>query len=202
MKMMLLEKLKLFDVVLASGSPRRKQLLTEMDIPFRVITKPVEEVFPAGLSPEETAVFLARLKSDAFTESDLHGNTLLITADTVVALHGRILGKPVDADDAVGMLEQLCENHHDVVTGVCLRLRQKQTVFTATTRVWFHRLSREEIRYYVDHYKPFDKAGAYGIQEWIGHAAIQKIEGSYFNVMGLPTHMLYRELLSFVEKDE
>ncbi len=198
---MLLDQLKHYDVVLASGSPRRKQLLAEMDISFRVFTKPVKEVFPQGLSPEETAVYLSRLKSAAFSANELSENTLLITADTVVALDGQVLGKPQNAQRAMEMLKSLGGHQHEVVTGVCLRLGEKQKAFSATTHVWFHPLSDEDIRYYVTHYKPFDKAGAYGIQEWIGHAAIRKIEGSYFNVMGLPTHKLYRELSAFIGQD-
>ncbi len=195
---MLLDKLKNYDIVLASGSPRRQQLLAEMDIPFRVQTKPVEEVSPQGLSPEETAAWLCRLKSDAFSADDLNENILLITADTVVALDNRILGKPAGDKEAEAMLRALSGKKHAVITGVCLRTREKKAVFTASTDVWFKRLSEEEIHYYITHYKPFDKAGAYGIQEWIGHAAIEKISGSYFNVMGLPTHRLYEELTAFI----
>jgi septum formation protein len=194
---MLLDKLKQYDVILASGSPRRQQLLAEMDIPFRVLTKPVEEIFPDELSPTDAAAFLCRLKSDAFTEADFGRNTLVITADTVVALENRILGKPENAEEANAMLRELSGERHQVITGVCLRMQEKRTVFTTSTDVWFKVLSEEEIRYYISRYKPFDKAGAYGIQEWIGHAAIQKIDGSYFNVMGLPTHRLYEELNDF-----
>ncbi len=196
---MLLDKLKNYDIILASGSPRRQQLLAEMDISFRVKTKPVEEVSPSGLSPAETAAWLCRLKSDAFSEDDLEENTLLITADTVVALDNRVLGKPAGEREAEVMLQALSGKKHTVITGVCLRTRKKTFVFTASTDVWFKPLSGEEIRYYVSRYRPVDKAGAYGIQEWIGHAAIERIEGSYFNVMGLPTHRLYQELERFVE---
>ncbi len=197
---MLLEKLKNYDIILASGSPRRQQLLAEMDVSFRVETKPVEEVFPSGLSPAETAAWLCRLKSDAFAEDELGKNTLLITADTVVALDNQILGKPAGEKEAEAMLEALSGKKHEVITGVCLRAQKKTSVFTASTDVWFKRLSENEIRYYVTHYRPFDKAGAYGIQEWIGLAAIERIEGSYFNVMGLPTHRLYQELERFLER--
>jgi septum formation protein len=195
---MLLEKLKNYDIVLASGSPRRRQLLAEMDIPFRVQIKPVEESFPAGLSPDETAAFLCRLKSEAFTPDDMKKNTLVITADTVVSVEDRILGKPAGEDEAVAMLMALLDKKHRVITGVCLRLPEKTRVFTTSTDVWFGQLREAEIRYYVQRYKPFDKAGGYGIQEWIGHAVIKKIEGSYFNVMGLPTHRLYHELEMFI----
>jgi septum formation protein len=192
------DKLKKYDIVLASGSPRRQQLLAEMDIPFRVMTKPVEEVFPKNLLPEEAAAYLCRLKNDTFSDAELQENTLLITADTVVALNGTILGKPDGEKEAESMLRRLSAKKHEVITGVCLRLQGKVRVFTATTTVWFKSLSDNEIRYYVDQYRPFDKAGAYGIQEWIGHAAIEKIEGSYFNVMGLPTHRLYLEMQRFL----
>ena len=195
---MLLDKLKQYDIILASGSPRRQQLFAEMDILFRVLTKPVEEIFPDELSPTDAAAFLCRLKSDAFTEADFDRNTLVVTADTVVALENRILGKPENAEEANVMLRALSGKRHQVITGVCLRMQEKRVVFTTSTDVWFKVLSEEEIRYYIGQYEPFDKAGAYGIQEWIGHAAIQKIDGSYFNVMGLPTHRLYEELNDFI----
>ena len=196
---MLLDKLNQFDIILASGSPRRQQLLAEMDISFRVLTKPVEEVFPGWLSPDEAAAFLCQLKSEAFTEKEFNENTLLITADTVVALDNRILGKPGNTQEAITMLRHLSGRKHQVITGVCLRLPGKRKIFTTATHVWFKTLPEDEIDYYVRQYQPFDKAGAYGIQEWIGHAAIRKIEGSYFNVMGLPTHRLYEELDGFLE---
>ncbi len=195
---MLLAIIKNYDIILASGSPRRQQLLTEMDIPFRVETRPVEETFPQDLSPEKAAAYLCRLKSMAFADKDLKKNTLLITADTIVALDKQILGKPAGEKEAAAMLRQLSGRKHEVITGVCLRLRNKMKIFTASTLVWFKELSEEEIDYYIREYHPFDKAGAYGIQEWIGHAAIHKINGSYFNVMGLPTHQLYGELTTFL----
>jgi len=198
MRNMFLDKFKNYDVVLASGSPRRRQLLTEMDIPFRVETRPVEETFPQDLSPEKAAAYLCRLKSRAFADKDLKKNTLLITADTIVALENRILGKPADANEAAEMLRQLSGRKHEVITGVCLRLPDKMKIFTVSTRVWFKELPEEEINYYISEYHPLDKAGAYAIQEWIGHSAIHKIEGSYFNVMGLPTHRLYEELKRFL----
>ncbi len=195
---MLLSTIKNYDIILASGSPRRQQLLAEMDIPFRVETRPVKETFPQELSPEKAAAYLCRLKSMAFADKDLKKNTLLITADTIVALDKQILGKPADEKEAAAMLRQLSGRKHEVITGVCLRLQDKMKIFTASTRVWFKELSEEEIDYYIREYHPFDKAGAYGIQEWIGHTAIHKIEGSYFNVMGLPTHRLYEELTGFL----
>ena len=195
---MLLTTIKNYDVILASGSPRRRQLLAEMDIPFRVITVPVEETFPEELAPEEAAACLCRLKSMAFPDNDLKENTLLITADTLVTLNNNILGKPSDEKEAAEILRLLSGNKHQVITGVCLRLGKRMKVFTSSTTVFFKSLSEEEIDYYVKQYKPLDKAGAYGIQEWIGHAAITKIEGPYFNVMGLPTQRLYEELTAFL----
>lgn len=195
---MLLTIIKNYDIILASGSPRRQQLLAEMDIPFRVETRPVKETFPQDLSPEKAAAYLCRLKSMAFAENDLKKNTLLITADTVVALDNKIFGKPAGEKEAAAMLRQLSGQKHEVITGVCLRLQGKMKIFTASTQVWFKVLPEEEIDYYIREYHPFDKAGAYGIQEWIGHTAIHEIEGSYFNVMGLPTHRLYEELNGFL----
>jgi len=195
---MLLNKLKNYDVILASGSPRRQLLLAEMDIPFRVLTRPVKETFPQELPPEKAAAFLCRLKSMAFDDKDLKKNTLLITADTIVALDNRLLGKPADEKEAAGMLRQLSGKKHKVITGVCLRLHKRMKTFTVSSSVYFKVLSEDEINYYVNNYKPMDKAGAYGIQEWIGHAAIQKIEGSYFNIMGLPTQRLFEELNGFL----
>ncbi len=195
---MLLTTIKNYDIILASGSPRRQQLLAEMDIPFRVQTKEVEEVFPDNLSPVEAVTFLCRLKSLAFREEELSENTVLISADTLVALDNKILGKPTGEKEAAEMLRQLSGKKHQVITGVCLRLGKRMKTFTSSTTVYFKNLSEEEIDYYVKQYKPLDKAGAYGIQEWIGHAAITKIEGPYFNVMGLPTQRLYEEMTAFL----
>jgi septum formation protein len=195
---MLLNKLKNYDVILASGSPRRQQLLTEMDISFRIQTREVEETFPDNLTPEAAVTFLCRMKSLAFREDELNENTLLISADTLVVLNDKILGKPAGEKEAVEMLRQLSGKKHKVITGVCLRLRKRMKTFTVSSSVYFKVLSEDEINYYTKNYKPMDKAGAYGIQEWIGHAAIQKIEGSYFNIMGLPTHRLYEELNGFL----
>ena len=191
---MLIEKLKNYDVILGSGSPRRRQLLSAMQIPFRVLKREVDEVFPEDLSPEAAAAFLCRLKSEAFRDFDQKKNTLVITADTVVAKDNKVLGKPVNAAQAAAMLRTLSHAAHEVITGVCLRTENKVSVFTVSTNVWFAPLSDEEIDFYIRNYSPLDKAGAYGIQEWIGHVAIEKINGSYFNVMGLPTHELYSRL--------
>jgi len=196
---MLLSALKDYDIVLASGSPRRKQLLSEMGINFRVSTKKVNENFPVHLSPSQVAIFLSELKNKAFHSAELDDNTLLITADTIVCFENEILGKPHNEAEAKKILRKLSGNKHEVITGICLRIKDHFHSFATSTDVYFSSLSNKEINYYIIHYKPFDKAGAYGIQEWIGHVAIEKIEGSYFNVMGLPTHRLYKELASFLE---
>ena len=199
---MLLEQLKKYDILLASGSPRRKQLLSEMGLTFRVQTKEVEENFPPGLSPSETAIFLSELKSNVFRPSELTNNTLLITADTIVSLEKEILGKPKNKAEAREILQKLSGRKHKVITGITLRTKDRMHSFSASTDVYFSKLTDEEINYYITKYEPFDKAGAYGIQEWIGHIAIEKIEGSYFNVMGLPTHRLYQELGNFIRELE
>ncbi len=193
------KQLQPFKLVLASGSPRRKMLLEEMGLDFTIDTRPVEEKIPLGMSPGEAAVFLSKLKADAFESDYFLKNTLVITADTVVAIDNEILGKPSDKPEAVKMLQKLSAHKHEVITGVTLRSVNHEKSFSVSTAVYFKQLAPDEIEYYVDNYKPFDKAGAYGIQEWIGHAGIEKIEGSYFNVVGLPTHRLYVELLEFLK---
>jgi len=196
---MLNEKLKEYRVILASASPRRKKLMEEMDIEFDVVIKDVKEVYPGSYSPNEVARHLCELKASSFSSSELLGNKLIITADTVVAVGNEIIGKPISRVNAVEILEKLSNREHEVITGVCLRTAEKMHSFTATTKVFFKELSSEEIDFYIVNYLPYDKAGAYGIQEWIGHVAIERIEGSYFNVMGLPTHQLYGELLKFIQ---
>jgi septum formation protein len=193
----LTKKLESFQLILASGSPRRKQLLEQLGLPFSVEVRQVDESFPEGLTPDEVAEYISRLKADAFREKDMGDRELVITADTVVTLDEHILGKPVDREDALRILNMLSGHTHQVITGVTIKSKTKQHTFSVSTDVVFKQLDQDEIAYYVDTFKPYDKAGAYGIQEWIGHAAIEKIEGSYFNVMGLPTHRLYEELLSF-----
>lgn len=190
--------LKKYNVILASKSPRRRQLLEEMDIIFEIRTRDVDEDFPDDLEQEKVAIFLCEKKATAFPVSELGENDLIITADTIVCLQDEILNKPGDRDHAIEMLTQLSGKKHEVITGVCLRSRDKQHSFFVSTDVYFKNLSPQEIEYYVDHYRPFDKAGSYGIQEWIGHIGIEKIQGSYFNVMGLPTVRLYRELKAFL----
>ena len=195
---MLLEKLKNYKIILGSGSPRRQQLLEEMGITFKVELIPVDEDFPAYLNPREIAEYLSQRKASAYDAARLTKNILLITADTIVTLGDKVLGKPSDRDDAIRILNLLSGKPHEVITAVTLRSAQKSNTFSVSTRVFFKELNGKEIDYYIDCYKPYDKAGAYGIQEWIGHAAIEKIEGSYFNVMGLPTHRLYEELDQFL----
>lgn len=195
---MLLDTLKKYDVVLGSNSPRRKYLLKEMGVDFRVEKRKVNEEFPEHLSPSEAAVFLSELKSRAFSDEELQDNTLLITADTIVTVDNEMLGKPGNRQEAFDMLNKLSGTGHDVITGMTLRTKNRFHSFFSDTKVYFKTVSQDEIEYYVDNYEPFDKAGAYGIQEWIGHAAIYKIEGSYFNVMGLPTDRLFDELKTFL----
>jgi len=184
-------------IILASKSPRRQQLLGEMGFEFEIRTKDVNEDFPSGLSNAEVALFLCEKKAAAFHESEIAGNEILVTADTIVCLGNKILNKPDDRSHAIEMLGELSGRMHEVITGICLRNQIKKQAFFDVTKVYFRNLSPNEIAFYVDNYQPFDKAGAYGIQEWIGLTGIEKIEGSYFNVVGLPTEKLYRELLIF-----
>jgi len=194
---MLQQKLEQFDIILSSSSPRRKQLLAELGIKFKVQVKNIEENYPSGYPVEKVAQYLSEIKAAAFRTSDMKKNTLIITADTIVTMGRTILGKPSNYQSAANMLRNLSGKKHSVITGMTLRTMEKRHSFTATTEVYFKRLTNEEIDYYITNFKPYDKAGSYGIQEWIGHVAIKKIEGSYFNVMGLPTHKLYEELLEF-----
>jgi septum formation protein len=182
-------------LLLASNSPRRKELLTSLGLTFEVRVKEVQEDFPEHLYREEVAEFLASHKADAYLQ-DL-SDELLLTADTIVCLGDRILNKPADYEEAFQMLRSLSGTSHEVITGVCLLTKERKTVFHDVTKVYFKELSDSEIDYYITHYKPFDKAGAYGIQEWIGMVGIRKIEGSYFNVVGLPVQKLYEHLVGF-----
>lgn len=192
----LLKKLANTEIILGSGSPRRAQLLTEIGVPFKVIIKNVDETPPEQFRREDTAMFLARKKALAF-KPELRENMLVITADTIVAMDELILGKPADAAEATRMLQLLSGRKHQVITGVCILSLQKSESFFVKTEVSFKTLRPEEISYYVETYQPFDKAGAYGIQEWIGMTGIDYIQGSYFNVMGLPLKELYEQLLRF-----
>ena len=192
----MLDNLKNYDIILASKSPRRKELLEMLDVPFKIHTKDgIDETYPADLPAEKVAEYLSRLKGRAYSE-DIKDNELIITADTVVILDGKIYGKPKNEEDAIDMLMQLQGKTHTVATGVTIATKDILKSFSTYTGVTFAEISREEAKYYVEKYKPLDKAGAYGIQEWIGCAAIAGINGSYYNVMGLPVHQLYMELKS------
>jgi septum formation protein len=191
----LAKKYENHQIILASGSPRRQELLKGLDIPFKIETKEVDEVYPLDLKKQEITEYLAKLKSDAF--SDLSDKSIVITSDTIVWLNGKAVMKPKDRGEAIQMLSQLSDNCHRVFTSVCIKSNTKNVVFSDVTKVCFNKLSKKEIVYYVDTYKPYDKAGAYGAQDWIGYIAINKLEGTYYNVMGLPVHKLYKELLDF-----
>lgn len=181
-------------VLLASASPRRRELMAMLDIPFEIApTIEVDESYPAELPAAEVPVYLSRVKAEAYRKS-MRPEDVIITADTVVILDGRVLGKPHDLDDARRMLAALSGRVHTVVTGVTITRAEGQTSFSATTEVEFGELTPEQIDHYVTVYRPIDKAGAYGIQEWIGAIAIRSIRGSYYNVMGLPLHKLYHSL--------
>ena len=196
--MLLHDKLKSWSLILASQSPRRRQLLGEAGIDFRLAPRyECDEVYPPQLPAAEVAEYLSRLKSDAYPQS-LAPNDILLTADTVVVVDNRILGKPANRDKAIAMIESLSGREHEVITGVTLRNTVKTVSFSSHSVVRFRHLSREEIEYYIDTYAPMDKAGAYGIQEWIGYVGIEGIEGSFFNVMGLPVQRLYCELEKFI----
>ena len=190
---MLKQKLNNYNVILASGSPRRQQFFRDLDIDFSIQLKEIEEIYPENLKGVAITDYLSNLKSDAF--STLNDNDLLITSDTIVWLEGKALGKPEDAKDAFTMLRAMSGKKHEVITSVCLKSNSFQKIISDITIVTFKELSDDEIYYYIKNYKPFDKAGAYGIQEWIGFIGIDKIEGSYFNVVGLPVHKLYKELM-------
>ena len=194
---MLKEKLNKINIILASGSPRRQQFFKEMDLHYTIRIKEIEEIYPEYLQAEEITNFLAELKASAF-ENELKENDVLVTSDTIVWLNGKALGKPKDYDDAFQMLQQLANQTHEVITSVCLKSIDKTEVFHCVTKVTFANLSDEAIKYYLDNYQPFDKAGSYGIQDWIGLVGISKIEGSYTNVVGLPTEMLFQKLMNYV----
>lgn len=193
---MLKDKLNTINIILASGSPRRQQFFKEMDLHYTIRLKEIEEIYPEHLQAEEITNFLAELKANAF-ENELKENDVLVTSDTIVWLNGKALGKPKDYDDAFQMLQQLANQTHEVITSVCLKSIDKTEVLHCVTKVTFANLSDEAIRYYLDNYQPFDKAGSYGIQDWIGLIGISKIEGSYTNVVGLPTEMLFQKLMNY-----
>lgn len=184
-------------LVLASASPRRRELLAGLGVEFTVDTlNSFEEIPPQGLPYAQYPEYMAKGKSHGF-HRELDKDEILITADTMVLCCDEIMGKPVDRQDAIRMVNKLQDNCHQVLTGVCIRSVEKEITFTAVADVHFGKLSQEEIEYYIDTYKPYDKAGAYGIQEWVGYAGIKRIDGSFYNVMGLPVHMLYNALKEF-----
>lgn len=184
------------NIILASKSPRRQQILKEMGISFEVKTKDIEEIYPKELAPKQIAEYLSNLKATAF-ENELTTQDIIITADTVVVNNEKVLGKPKDDADALDMLKSLCGQSHQVFTGVTLLSKEKKVSFTDVTEVQFEDMSEEELNYYIKQFNPLDKAGAYGIQDWIGMVAISSIKGSYFNVVGLPTFKLYQHLKQF-----
>lgn len=198
----MLEDLKKYSVVLASNSPRRKELLSGLGVNFSVKTLPdVDESFPDTLKGEEIPLFIARKKADAYkmlfssvTSNEVEEPLLVITADTIVWIEDEVLGKPANATEARAMLSKLSGKKHQVITGVCLTTASWQKSFAAVSEVQFSSLTEEEMDYYIHNYCPYDKAGAYGVQEWIGFIGVESIQGSYFNVMGLPIQRLYREL--------
>lgn len=192
----MLQNLSSYKIILASKSPRRQQLLKELGVDFIIKTKDVEEVYPPHLKKEAVALFLSELKANAF-KNEIKENELVITSDTIVCLNNEIIGKPTDRANAIEMLEKLSGKMHEVFTAVTLFSNKKQVSFSVCTEVFFKILSMEEITYYIDNYKPFDKAGSYGIQEWIGYIGVEKINGSYFNVMGFPVKEVYDALKKF-----
>ncbi len=189
-----------YHIILGSGSPRRRDLLHQMGFNFEVVPSQCEEQINPSWSFDYAAEQLAMQKALVFTDDFFHENVLLITADTIVCTGESILGKPGSRDEALLMIKSLSGATHQVITGVCLRNQNQTTCFHVNTSVTFATLTEEEIIHYIDHYRPFDKAGAYGIQEWIGLIGVAHIEGSYFNVMGLPTHRLYEELKHFINE--
>lgn len=187
-----------YKIILASESPRRHYLLKEIGIEFEIKLKEfVEESYPENLEREEIPLYLAQKKASVF-DGDIEDDQLIITADTIVWLNDKVLQKPINIDEAIKILQELSGNCHQVYTGVCLKTKDKEFAFTSRTDVFFKKLTYAEIDYYVRHYQPMDKAGAYGIQEWIGYIGVERIDGSFFNVMGLPIQKLYTELDEFI----
>ncbi len=189
---MLREKLKNYNIILASGSPRRQHFFESLNIDFTIDVRPVNETYPKSLKREEITTYLARLKAKAF--ADLSDKEIVITSDTIVWKDNKAIEKPQNYEEAAQMLQELSNSMHEVITSVCFTEKESQKTIFDVTKVWFKKLSNKEISHYIKTYKPFDKAGSYGIQEWIGYIGITKIEGSYFNVMGLPVHKVYAVL--------
>jgi septum formation protein len=194
---MIADNLNNYQIILASRSPRRQQLLRELGLKFDVVNREYTETFPDGLTGEEIARHVAHEKAVSF-RNEVAGNEIIITADTIVWCNGKVLGKPLDYEDATRILNEISGNTHEVITGVSIFSSTKEVTFSVSTKVTFEQLSDEEIKYYIDEFSPYDKAGAYGIQEWIGIIACSHIDGSYFNVVGLPVQRLYKELQDFI----
>ncbi len=194
-----LKKLRKHNLILASQSPRRQQLMSGMDMNFEIKVKRIKEEYPADLHYEKVPEYLAQQKAKACNIDKLRKQDIYITADTIVVLDGEIIGKPKNKAQAKKVLKSISGRMHKVITGVCLSSHDKQKSFSSISDVYFKELNDEDIEYYVEEYLPFDKAGSYGIQEWIGYIGIEKIEGSFYNVMGLPTQLLYEELLAFID---
>ena len=195
---MLINQLKEYKVFLASGSPRRHQLLKGMDIAFEYLPLEVDEKYPEHLTPVEVAEYLSQLKLSPIAPENYPHNSIFIACDTIVVVENKIIGKPKSEEDAISILHQLSGKEHTVITGVTVATLSKKTTSHKTTKVKFKKLTDEEIVYYISRYKPFDKAGAYGIQEWIGYVGIEHVEGSFYNIMGLPTRLLWEMLEDIV----
>ena len=193
---MLKQKLANYSIILASGSPRRQQFFKDLDLEFEIRLKEIEEIYPPELKAGEITNYLAELKASAF-EGELNENEILITSDTIVWHNNKALGKPKDEEDAFAILKSLSNATHEVITSVCFKTKEKSEIISEITKVTFNTLSDAVIDYYLEHYKPYDKAGAYGIQEWFGYVGVSKIEGSYTNVMGLPTDKVFEYLNNF-----
>ena len=194
---MINEQLKKFTIILGSASPRRKELLSDIGLEFSIQTTDKEEGYPTNLKEHEIAEFLAKQKAK-FLSENLSKTDLLITADTIVSFKGELLNKPKNKEEAFNTLSKLSGNTHKVITGVCIKNHQKEIAFSAITLVTFKQLTKKEINFYINNFNPFDKAGAYGIQDWIGKIGIKSIEGSYSNVVGLPTAEVYQQLKLFI----
>ena len=190
---MLKEQLKDYNVILASGSPRRQQFFKELDPDFIIDVRSVEELFPDHFKGTQITDHLSKLKASVFT--DLQPKDILITSDTIVWHQSKALNKPQDREEAYAMISSLSGNTHEVITSVCFTQKNKQHIINDTTKVTFKELTTEEINYYIDNFQPYDKAGGYGIQEWFGYIAVTNIQGSYFNVMGMPLHKVYKMLM-------
>jgi len=195
-----LKELLKYNLILASRSPRRQMLLKGLDLDFQIIVKSNDENYPSDMPLEEVPEYLSKIKATAIDLTTRGSNSIVITADTVVILNNEIIEKPKSEEEAFAMLQKLSGKSHTVITGVSLTSIEKQISFSASSKVYFKELNIQDIEYYVNRYQPFDKAGSYGIQEWIGYIAIESIEGSFYNVMGLPTQLLYEKLIEFIKK--